>query len=887
MYVLDLLKRLLGIGPPPARPTSAPRTVTPPVISPLPRTACAPEREGGAATSSAQQTHAAHAPVSRRARLAPRPTPSAGRDPAPGSLPHPVPPAAILQRTEGGRAAAQASSPAADAQERHSNAGARRALGIGDIGARDPGLHGAGSRDAGARDTSDRGGDPNGDVVARYFELSMAIERGKADRDYRAAVHAARDTYPLLPAVVRAIRREYGHFDIATSHAVHTAPTLMAVLEDADGIRELRAALEGVRELRDWLPAAEQAEDDLALVPGIMAAVGKEPGLVQSTLKTRLGLADGSRASQLAAWLEKAGRLYRVKKGSSYQLYPAGYVIPAVAQSMPHPPLPASPSSSSPRSPTPTQPTVLPGAPTRPPRAWTRRPAVKARLLDFSGLHVVRLPMAPPAWEERGARADSETVWNKWVADAHERAAQAEVKEGLAKREKNAEPRFVVEGRGWTVTSEEKLAPAERPDPAFKHVFHTGRYTHWLDPKGKRERFEYAASVLRVTDRHGQTIAERGIARDVYRSDVNADGTGILFLAREGILHGYTETLEPVLEARLLDLPEYQAQAERLGIEPRELKNHTRCVAISTDRSRYLVTVVDEAWCLETASGEVLWGVRMPTKEGWTRSIADRSERAGTSAEVEAALRRMELELPVTPADITRQYRTLAMRWHPDRNAGDSTATARFQELGAAMELLTGADLSRLSGGEIERVTYEQVLSTVRVTVPDGLGGVLDTGISFSVTMGVSETFASDWIYAANLGRDGRAFLAGYSGKVVVVSPTGIPERVYDIGAVPRHIVDAGEHLYILTDTRLYVLAGDRLEALVDVYGAGDVVVADRGFALLEPKALTWFTPSGQRIGAVRTKDPLRRAVSVPRGMIVETRQHRAIVHGAPSWWTD
>ncbi len=44
------------------------------------------------------------------------------------------------------------------------------------------------------------------------------------------------------------------------------------------------------------------------------------------------------------------------------------------------------------------------------------------------------------------------------------------------------------------------------------------------------------------------------------------------------------------------------------------------------------------------------------------------------------------------------------------------------------------------------------------------------------------------------------------------------PELAAVLGAVPRQIVDAGEQLYILTDTRLYVLSGDSLEALVDVY---------------------------------------------------------------------
>jgi hypothetical protein len=709
------------------------------------------------------------------------------------------------------------------------------------------------------------------DTVNRYFELSTAIERGKVDRDFRAAIRAARDTYPLLPGFVRQWKREYGKFDINTSHAVHTAPRLMAIMEDADGIRELRAALEGVEELKDWLAAATQAEDDLALVSRIMVAVAEHPGLLQSSLRTRLGLEDGSQPSQLAAGLEKGGRISRVRTGSSYKLYPAGYAIPT-ANSAPERAL-SSPSTVDPPGGTTTGPsgasaTLLPAVPARPPRAWTHRAAEKARLLDFSGPPIVRLPKAPLAWEERDMRAG--------------RMDSSQDKE---KKEKKGEPNFVVEGDDWTIASEEKLAPADRPDSAFKKVFHTGRYTNWLDPKGKREGFEYAASVLRVTGREGHVTAERGLNYDVYRSDVNADGTGILFLSREGILHGYTEAIVPCLEARLLDLPEYQAQAERLGIEPQELKNHTRCVAISSDRNRYLVTVVDEAWCLDTTTGVIVWGFRMPAQEGWTRRIANRSESAGTSAQVDAALRLMQIKLPVTPDEITRQYRALAKQWHPDRNLGDLGATARFQNLGAAMELLTGADLSRLSEREIDQVTYEQVLSTTRVTIPDGRGGSLDTGISISFSMGMSEKSASDWIYAANLGKDGRAFLAGYSGKVVVVSPRGIPELVYDIGAVPRQIVDAGEHLYILTDTRLYVLAGDRLEALVDVYDAGDLMVTDNGFALLEPKSLTWFTPNGERVGVVRTKAPLRRAFSTSGGMVVETRQHRGLVAGSPPWW--
>ena len=54
------------------------------------------------------------------------------------------------------------------------------------------------------------------------------------------------------------------------------------------------------------------------LVVGIMGVVHREPGLAQSGLKAHLGAADGRRVSQLAAWLEKAGRVRRVKKGSRH-----------------------------------------------------------------------------------------------------------------------------------------------------------------------------------------------------------------------------------------------------------------------------------------------------------------------------------------------------------------------------------------------------------------------------------------------------------------------------------------------------------------------------------------------------------------------------------------
>lgn len=240
----------------------------------------------------------------------------------------------------------------------------------------------------------------------------------------------------------------------------------------------------------------------------------------------------------------------------------------------------------------------------------------------------------------------------------------------------------------------------------------------------------------------------------------------------------------------------------------------------------------------------------------------------------------MELQLPVSPEEVTQQYRKLALRWHPDRNPGDATATARFQSLRQAFELLTGIDVRGLSAGQTEAITYQKVLQESTVNIPGG--GTI--GISFS--LGASEKSAADWIYAANFASTGNgAYVATYSGKVIQLSDDGMPIRVYDIGSVPRHIADTSGHLYLLTDTRLYVLEEDRLTALVDVFEQGELIIGDTGFGLLDSKSFSWFSPTGSRLGVIRSRDPIRRVMSTEQGLLVETRQHRARVPGAQSWW--
>jgi len=263
-------------------------------------------------------------------------------------------------------------------------------------------------------------------AVNRYFELSNTIVSAKSRGDFRAAVRAARQTYPLMPAVVRQMKSEFGGFDIATSHAVHTAGTLMAVIGDREGIQELRAALQSTTELRVWLSSADEAESDADLVDKIVSAVNAKPGVKQKDLKTEIER-DGRRLSILASWLEKGGRIQRVSQGNSYLLYAKGYRIASPKEEVSTPDM------------APQIQAIVPPVHSR--RA--NRPASNARTLDFKNLAYIRLPKAPNAWEER-AKAQN--------------ASAADTDEATETSPKSKLPRFQVSGNGWAIQSE-SLSP--------------------------------------------------------------------------------------------------------------------------------------------------------------------------------------------------------------------------------------------------------------------------------------------------------------------------------------------------------------------------------------------------------------------------------------------
>jgi hypothetical protein len=334
------------------------------------------------------------------------------------------------------------------------------------------------------------------------------------------------------------------------------------------------------------------------------------------------------------------------------------------------------------------------------------------------------------------------------------------------------------------------------------------------------------------------------------------------------VLQVYGSDLKMRLETALGLAPEIKAVQQRLGVADVQLKNHIRCVALSRDGTRYLVTVVDEAWCINL-DGEVVWGLKMPTKEGYSPSGT--AERKGeTSDQVSKALGFLGLAFPVSPDDVKRRYRELAKQYHPDLNGGDHRSLEKMKELNLAVEAVTG--LTGEAVPEFTGVRYAKELQ--RSTIETEFGT-----LNISTQMVVSESFAVDWIYAAAFGaQTNDTYLATYTGRIVLVDSSGAPKCSYEIGAVPKAIIDTGDFLYIQTDTRLYVIKGTQLFRLLDIYDGGDLIVWKDGFGLLEKKRFRWFGPDGAYLGCVVSKDPLRRAFWNAGDLIVESRQARARV---------
>jgi len=647
-----------------------------------------------------------------------------------------------------------------------------------------------------------------------YFDTMSRIQASASARNYENAAQFVRENLEYIPNWVGEECRDLGSFVASSIPALEQGGTILALVGDEDGLARMNELVTSIPELENWADRVERHLEDLQLFRCIQETVKINPNCLQLELKGLVGEPDGRRVALLVSYLEKHQKIVRVKTGSTYRL-------------LTHDSHEADPLS-------------------RKRKIGSHRvdqspPSLQQ--LDAESLSYVYLPRAPK----------SKTA----IEAGKEHFVLADV-----------EGHFEIRDADWKVERVEKLRLSERPDGAFRKFYPSRDGLLMIDDLGKAGGLGPIDAAALCYDRDGRTLAKEALLYDAYRIGVNALGGGLVAMSRDCVLHAYDRLLKPILETTLTDNPEMHTLRKRFEILDGHLKNHIRCIALSSDTNRYIYTAVDEAWCVDI-DGNCLWGARLPFQDGWKR-LGKASEIFGTDEDVEDALALMELSLPVTPKELKQRYHMLAMKWHPDLNHGDADAGDKMKSLSAAAELLTGLDAEAIEDEfESDSTVY------FGPKVGDSNSGFLQLK---------QEIIVADWIYAASFAASSNAvYLAGYSGRIIVVDENGKGVRAYDIGSVPRRITDTGDYLYLLTDTRLYVLREDSLFALIDTFDDGELIFWRSGFGLLEKKRLRCFSEDGNYLGSVVSKDPIRRVYASEDDMVLETRQRRAIVSGLPA----
>ena len=73
-------------------------------------------------------------------------------------------------------------------------------------------------------------------------------------------------------------------------------------------------------ELGPWTDSVKQHLRDLRLFSAILDAVAKYPRCLQTEVKGLVGEADGRRVATLISYLERAGKIVRIRKGRTYEI---------------------------------------------------------------------------------------------------------------------------------------------------------------------------------------------------------------------------------------------------------------------------------------------------------------------------------------------------------------------------------------------------------------------------------------------------------------------------------------------------------------------------------------------------------------------------------------
>ena len=163
-----------------------------------------------------------------------------------------------------------------------------------------------------------------------YFASMSRLQAAVSKRDYEGASRLVRENLKYVPQWVEETRRDYGSFDIRSIPALEQGGTMLALSGDEEGLAGMLEIVASLPELEPWIEEVERHQENLRLFKSIQELVAAQPNCLQTAVKGLIGEEDGRRVANLLTYLDKAGRIRRIKEGRTYRLLPLDSInIPA------------------------------------------------------------------------------------------------------------------------------------------------------------------------------------------------------------------------------------------------------------------------------------------------------------------------------------------------------------------------------------------------------------------------------------------------------------------------------------------------------------------------------------------------------------------------------
>ena len=669
-----------------------------------------------------------------------------------------------------------------------------------------------------------------------YFDAMHHLEAALDRRDYAGAAPQVHESLQWLPGWVRELRAERRRFDVQVIHALERGGTALALIGDREGLAEMRRVVESEPELEPWLKRVRQHEIAVRIVPQIEDLTKTRPVCLQSEMKGLLGVDDGPLVGRLIQYLEKAGRIARVRTGRTWRLLPPD----------------------SPEIPPPEPPEPVPIRPVRSHRTDDEPPPLRE-------VEVSELPRI----------------------DLREAAGHRELPVGGDSAPIPA-PRdaFEVRDAYWRIVSMERLPRAARPDPALRR-FHPSRSGLFVTTD--RRHFPhyggYETGAIHY-DRSGRISARETLPQGSYRFYCPPFGQALIAVSRHGVAHAYDESLRMILETPLEEAPEVRAWKSGLPEERTDPMPFAPPIAIAPDADRYLFGLDDRVWCVNRR-GRGLWGLRFP-KAGWLSA----DNYYGEDEE------HLDLGPPPAPDERHRTQKREVWKYPDEMNPDDFFGSEKAVGPGNEQPDLPTPDepvpwmprfIREVSRREAVTPLGEVSLREIEVSDTRSAHFVLD--VAFSSSDDTAFIATRDGLIVAVDG-DGEALRVydGLRDPGLSQWDEEIPGRIpapADLSVssrFPHRMVHHDDYFYLMTATQLNVLHRDALLVVLDSTRHEDLYCTRNGFFLHQTKRIRVFRKDGGFLGSILSKDPIRRLYQAGTDTVIETRTRRAVVSGIPVW---